>query len=143
MTFRLRASLECRSLAIGLVSTLIDHVSAADRGFRNEMVTAFGEAFNNIVMHGYRDQADGMLDVEAELSAEEMTIRLIDNGLVVDFERVPAPDLDSMPEGGMGVFLIHAMVDEVAYQGGTPNVLALTKRITASATNTPRGPEPR
>ena len=133
--FRLKATLDHRPLAIDLVSTLVGHVSTADRMFRHEIVTAFGEAFNNIVIHGYRDRADGMLDVEADLSADEMTLRLIDTGRAVDFEGLNPPDLDSMPEGGMGVYMIHALVDEVVYRGGEPNVLSLTKRTNSSTTN--------
>jgi len=132
MTFRLKASLDQRLLAIDLVSTLIGHVGAADRSFRHEMVTAFGEAFNNIVIHGYRDCSDGMLDVEAELNPDGMTLRLIDSGHAVDFGGVNPPDLDSMPERGMGVYMIHALVDEVLYHGGAPNVLSLTKRTSSS-----------
>lgn len=130
--FRLSASLEHRPLAISLVSTLIDHVETADRTFRHAMITAFGEAFNNIVIHGYRDRSDGILDVEAELSPDRMTLRLIDNGHAVDFGGLHPPELDTMPERGMGVFLINALVDEVVYQAGAPNVLSLTKRTTAN-----------
>lgn len=134
MTFRVKASLDQRLLAIDLVSTLIGHVGTADRMFRHEMITAFGEAFNNIAIHAYRDHADGMLEVEVELKADEMTLRLLDSGRAVDFGGLNPPDLESMPEGGMGVFMIHALVDEVVYQGGAPNVLSLTKRTSSSAT---------
>ena len=96
------------------------------------MITAFGEAFNNIVAHGYRDRSDGMLDVEADLGPDEITLNLIDNGVEVDFARVNPPDLDSMPEGGMGIFMIYALVDEVTYRGGKVNVLSLTKRTSRS-----------
>jgi serine/threonine-protein kinase RsbW len=130
VSFRLQAMLEHRHLAINLVRALIDHVGH-DRQFRDEMITAFGEAFNNIVTHGYRDRDDGMLDVEAELSPDSVTLSLMDTGRAVDFARVNPPDLESMPEGGMGVFMIHALVDEVAYRGGDVNVLSLTKRTTA------------
>lgn len=133
MAFRLHATLEQRHLAIDLVSTLVDHVTEADLGFRHELITAFGEAFNNIVIHGYRDRADGMLDVEAELSADQITLRLIDSGQEVDFAGLRPPDLESMPESGMGVFMIHALVDEVVYQGGARNILSLTKRTALAA----------
>jgi anti-sigma regulatory factor (Ser/Thr protein kinase) len=133
MMFRLKASLDQRPLAIDLVSTLVGHVRSADRAFRHEMVTAFGEAFNNIVIHGYRDRSDGTLEVEAELRADAMTLRLFDTGNAVDFAGVQPPDLESMPEGGMGVFMIHALVDEVVYRGGDPNVLSLTKRTSGTS----------
>ena len=128
VSFRLKACLAHRSLAIDLVSTLVDHVSSADRGFRNAMTTAFGEAFNNVVMHGYKDRADGMLDVEAELGSDHMILKLTDDGMIADLTKVEPPDLDALPENGLGLFMIHALVDEVVYQSGTPNILSLTKR---------------
>ena len=128
VTFRLRASLAHRSLAIDLVSTLVEHVKSADRDFRNAITTAFGEAFNNVVIHGYRNRTDGMLDVEAELGSDHMTLRLIDDGVQADLSSVTPPDLSTLPEGGLGIFMIHALVDEVVYNSGTRNVLSLTKR---------------
>lgn len=134
VSFRVPARLQSRPLAIDLVSTLIRHVLSADRVFHHEMITAFGEAFNNIVIHGYRDRNDGMLEVEAELQPDEMTLRLSDTGQAFDFEALDPPDLSSMPEGGMGVFMIHALIDEVVYRQGSPNVLSLRKRTTTRAT---------
>ena len=128
VTFRLRASLAHRSLAIDLVSTLVEHVKTGDRAFRNAITTAFGEAFNNVVIHGYRGRTDGMLDVEAELGSDYMTLRLIDDGVQADLSNVTPPDLDTLPEGGLGIFMIHSLVDEVVYNSGTPKVLSLTKR---------------
>jgi serine/threonine-protein kinase RsbW len=139
VALKFKASLEHRPLAIDLVSTLIGHVHAADRSFRHEMVTAFGEAFNNIVIHAYRDQEGGMLEVEVELYPDRMTLRLMDTGRAVDFGGLNPPDLDSMPERGMGVFMIHALVDEVVYRGGAPNVLSLTKRTASSSSKEGQG----
>ena len=42
--------------------------------------------------------------------------------------QVTPPDLSTLPEGGLGIFMIHALVDEVVYNSGTRNVLSLTKR---------------
>ena len=130
VTFRLRACLAQRSLAIDLVSTLVGHVSTADRGFRNAITTAFGEAFNNVAIHSYKNRSDGMLDVEAELGSDHMTLKLMDHGVQADLSAVDPPNLDTLPEGGLGLFMIHSLVDEVVYQSGSPNVLSLTKRTT-------------
>src|SRR4051812_31575248 len=107
VTFELLAVLENRPIAIDLVLALIAHAPDADRAFRDELITAFGEAFNNVVTHGYRDRSDGVLSVEAEISPGAMTLRLSDHGLAVDFASVALPDLESFPESGMGIFMIH------------------------------------
>jgi anti-sigma regulatory factor (Ser/Thr protein kinase) len=143
VTLRFRATLEYPPLAIDLVSTLIAHVSTANRAFHNELITAFGEAFNNVVTHGYRGRSDGMLDVDAEMGADWMTLHLSDTGRAVELDTVILPDLDSLPEGGLGVFMIHAMVDEVTYARGERNVLSLTKRMLSTATDPGIRSEPR
>lgn len=122
------AQLEYRPLAIALVTALIAQVTEADRDFRNDVVTAFGEAFNNIVIHGYKGRSDGIVELEADIWKDRITLKLKDTGQVVEFTDVEPPDLLSLPEGGLGVFMIHALVDEVVYRGGKPNVLLLTKR---------------
>jgi serine/threonine-protein kinase RsbW len=132
VALRFPALIQYRPIAIELVSALLRHVVDSDQDFRNEMVTAFGEAFNNIVLHGYRGRVDGMLDIEAEMTPGRIKLCLLDQGREVDFGSVEVPDLPSMPESGMGVFMIHALVDEVDYRGGSPNVLSLIKR-TATA----------
>lgn len=132
VSFRVRASLAHRSLAIDLVSTLVVHVKSADVAFRHAITTAFGEAFNNVVIHGYKNRTDGMIDVEAELGEGHMILKMMDDGANADLTNAKAPDLDSLPESGLGVFMIHALVDEVVYNSGSPNVLSLTKRMSSA-----------
>jgi serine/threonine-protein kinase RsbW len=132
VTLRFPALISYRPVAIALVSALIENVEGANRDFRNELITAFGEAFNNISIHGYKGRTDGMLEIEAVFEPGSITLRLLDYGREVDFGKVEPPDLASMPESGMGVFLIYALVDEVDYRGGSPNVLSLTKRTSSS-----------
>ena len=131
VTFVIPVSLQNRALAIAMVAAIVDRLATADSDFMNAVTTAFGEAFNNLAIHGYRGRNDGMLEVDAEIGASHLTLHLKDTGSPVDFSDVTPPDLDSMPEGGLGVFMMHALVEEVAYRAGTtglPNVLTLTKR---------------
>jgi serine/threonine-protein kinase RsbW len=122
-----------RPVAIDLIATLSAHVAQGDRAFVHAMITAFGEAFNNVVMHGYRGRVGGSIEVDVELSPAAMVVRLRDDGRHIDFAEVRPPDLDAMPEGGMGMFMIRSLVDEVTYRAGTPNVLTLTKRASKVA----------
>jgi serine/threonine-protein kinase RsbW len=40
---------------------------------------------------------------------------------------VPNPDLDSLPESGLGIFIMRSCMDDVTYVSGAPNVLSMTK----------------
>lgn len=132
VTLRMQASLSYRPVAISLVGSLVDVIPTHNINFRNDVVTAFGEAFNNVVIHGYKDRSDGILEVEAELGFDRITLHIIDNGREIDFSHLALPDFDALPESGMGIFMISALVDDLRYtSGGERNVLTLIKRTNA------------
>jgi serine/threonine-protein kinase RsbW len=96
--------------------------------FDAQVVSAFSEAFNNIAIHAYAGKG-GDVQIELEPRADRMTIHLREYGRSFDPEAVPAPKLDETPEGGLGMFIIHAFVDEFIYQPGQPNVWRMTKYV--------------
>lgn len=96
--------------------------------FEAQTLSAFGEAFNNIAIHGYRSGPPGDVDIEIEADEGGITIRLIDSGASFDPTTVAVPDMTALPESGMGLFIIHSFMDEVDYSPGSPNVLRLVKR---------------
>lgn len=100
--------------------------------FDDKIVSAVGEAFNNVAIHGYRDRPPGPVELELELLGDGIGIRLIDQGIVFDPSGEPDPHLASLPESHMGLFIIRSCMDSVSYRAGTPpavpNVLTLTKR---------------
>jgi serine/threonine-protein kinase RsbW len=109
-----------------------------DDEFEAQVVSAFSEAFNNIVLHGYDGSAPGDIEVEIEPLPDGILIRIADTGTAFDPLDVPPPSLDRLPESGMGVFIIRSFMDAVQYVPGRPperrNVLSLFKRA--------RGAEP-
>lgn len=71
------------------------------------------------------------MDVEFEIDRDALTIRLFDTGKGFDPLNEPKPDLASLPESHMGLFIVREFMDEVTYRRGVsplPNVLTLTKR---------------
>jgi len=99
-----------------------------DGQFTAEVISAFGEAFNNVVLHSYGVQG-GDLKIEIEVDADGLTIRVMDYGKTFDFAAVPTPNLDELPESGLGLFIIQSCMDKVSYVPGSPNVLSMTKYI--------------
>lgn len=99
--------------------------------FDAEMVSAFAEIYNNIVLHAYDRRDGGEVEITVHVDAGSMTVEIRDSGNAFDISNVPEPDLDSLPEGGMGLHIARAMLDEVAYEPGPPNLWRLVKRHTA------------
>lgn len=125
-----------------LVEGQVSLAANDDGEWKHLAVSAVSEAFNNVVLHAYAER-DGEVAVEIEPTEGALVVRLIDDGKTFDPAVIPAPELETLPEGGMGLYIMREAVDEVAYQAGPPNVLRLTKlRRTSVGGNEPRGDEP-
>jgi serine/threonine-protein kinase RsbW len=96
--------------------------------FDAELVSAFGEIYNNIVLHAYGRRDGETVEIAIQVGVGTLTVEIRDTGVAFDMSTVPEPDLDSLPEGGMGLHIARAMLDEVAYEPGPPNLWRLTKR---------------
>ncbi len=112
----------------------------ADGDFEAEVVSAFGEAFNNIAVHGFRDMAPEPVHIEVDWDDEKLVITFVDTGRIFDPDAVVPPDLDELPEHGMGLFIIRSCMDSVEYRPGPPNVLRLVKLRTGARLGIPPPP---
>ena len=97
--------------------------------FDAQMVSALSEAFNNIVIHAYAGREPGDVIIEADVEADVLHVKLMDYGSSLDPDTVQPPDLDALPEHGMGLFILQAFVDEFDYTAGSPNVWSLKKSL--------------
>ncbi|KAB2894482.1 MAG: ATP-binding protein [Kofleriaceae bacterium] len=104
--------------------------------FDAEIVSAFAEIYNNIVLHAYARREGETIDIAIHVGAGSLTIEIRDSGKTFDPSSVPEPDLDSLPEGGMGLHIARAMLDEVVYEPGPPNLWRLIKRHRPTAATT-------
>jgi serine/threonine-protein kinase RsbW len=120
-----------------LVAPELQDTGQAKSDFDAEVISAFSEAFNNVAMHGYAGREAGNIEVEIELHADAITIRISDTGATFDPLSAPPPSLEQLPESGMGAFIIRSFMDSVSYVPGsppeTPNVLCLFKRMRPEA----------
>ena len=98
--------------------------------FDSEMVSAFSEIFNNIAIHGHKD-SEGEIELEIEPIENGVRMTVRDNGVSFTPADQAEPDLDALPEGGMGLFIVRSFVDEFDYAPGEPNTLVLTKYFAA------------
>lgn len=101
------------------------------RPFDAAFVSAFAEIFNNIAIHAYGAGRSGPIDLELTVDGDRLIVDIHDRGAPFDLAAVPAPALDALPEGGMGIHIARTMLDEVTYQPGPPNHWRLVKALVA------------
>jgi anti-sigma regulatory factor (Ser/Thr protein kinase) len=95
---------------------------------------ATDEAASNIIEHAYDGVTDGVLDLSCGMENDVIKIILIDYGEPFDPSVVPIPDLKAdLSErkiGGLGIFLMRKLMDEVRYEprADKSNILTMTKR---------------
>lgn len=82
-----------------------------------------GEVLNNIVEHAYGPDLSGMIELLCENKEEEIHFRITDDGrplpgLVLPPKREPELDceIDDLPEGGFGWFMVHSLAQELCYK---------------------------
>ena len=73
---------------------------------------------------------DGVIEMEIRTEPGHILVELRDYGAGFDPDAVPEPDFDSLPECGLGIFIMKAFMD-IRYSPGRPNVLTLSKCLAA------------
>jgi serine/threonine-protein kinase RsbW len=110
-------------------------ISREEHEFDDKVVSAIGEAFNNVAIHAYRGNAAGRVDIEFEFEFDSaaLTVRLLDTGEPFDPGDGRPLDMNELHESGMGLYIVRECMDGMSYRRGnpptTPNVLTLTKHV--------------
>lgn len=141
--------LRYRSVAVRVVAEACRLVSGArtsddrSRGFEvtdpfdTAFVSAFMEIYNNIAVHACGRSDDCNIELLATIEPDVLTVELRDTGTAFDFAAIPTPQLDDLPEGGMGIHIARTMLDEMSYEPGPPNVWRLIKRLSPERKEAP------
>lgn len=114
--------------------------SAADQsGFSEDttgkIILAVDEACTNIIKHAYKNSPEGNIFIKIKFNDPKFSISITDEGSHFDPTRVPEPNLREYYKekrvGGLGVFLIKKLMDEVNYSTltGNKNQVILVKYL--------------
>lgn len=96
---------------------------AKSEGFSSQTVSdlclATDEALTNIIKHAYKNDASKKISIELEFDDEKVCISLKDKGESFNRNTYKKPDIRDQikkkKRGGMGVYLIHQLMDKVQY----------------------------
>ncbi len=94
------------------------------------------EACNNVIKHAYNNANDKEVEVEVRFFDDRIIFTICDVGAkkptnvphTLDYD---PEDLDNLPEGRMGLFLIHEIMDDIYYETSeNRNIFTMTKYLT-------------
>ncbi len=96
---------------------------------------ALDEALANSVSYAYPEGTEGSIILEAEMKDGNIMFRIIDMGTPFDPTKGGGDvdiglSVEERPVGGLGIFLIKQMMDEMNYERvNNKNILTLTKKV--------------
>jgi serine/threonine-protein kinase RsbW len=96
---------------------------------------ALVEAVTNVIRHAYDSQPGQEVEVIVTLRPQCLSFQVKDTGRPLPALKPKAlkfdpGDVQHLPEGGMGVFIMHHVMDRVEYRRiGETNILTLDKHI--------------
>ncbi|MBR6855400.1 MAG: ATP-binding protein [Fibrobacter sp.] len=94
---------------------------------------ALEEAVSNVMLYAYPEGTEGQVEVEAAILDDRLEFKVSDSGVAFDptVARAPdlAADLKDRPIGGLGIFLVKRIMDQVTYtRENGKNILSMTKK---------------
>ncbi len=108
----------------GRAGEIIEDILAVDTfSKQQEMMFTFNlvceEIVTNVVNYAYPDDTDGPLTIEVDETDDAVVLSFIDCGTPFNPLAKDPPDTslppDKRPIGGLGIFLVQQMMDDVAY----------------------------
>ena len=117
------------------VAAQVDRFCADHRlmpGLAYAVNLAIDEILTNTISYGYEDRERHRIEVIVNLEADQLVVVIVDDSMPFDLGLAPERDLDLSIEdtalGGLGLYLVHQMMDRVDYRREAGcNIVTLVK----------------
>ena len=132
--FDIKVKSELKSLAaLGDFITETLSKFGSDQNPIYQVNLAVDEACTNIIKHAYSG-GKGDISLILEFLNDDLIVTITDKGKPFDPNSIPTPDLssglDKRKEGGLGIYFMHKLMDEVSYSfNHKGNRLTMRKRL--------------
>lgn len=85
-----------------------------DRATQSALVLAVGELCANSIEHAYEGRGGEPINVFVHGYEDRLVIEVEDFGRAFEPSRYVEPDLDAVPDHGLGLYLVHRIADAVS-----------------------------
>jgi serine/threonine-protein kinase RsbW len=115
---RLPSRTDCLHLIRSFVATVADRAGLPPDGI-DQVELAVDEACANVMLHAHARNPHKQVCVVLHIEPQKLIIGVTDEGQPFDPTSIPAPDLEAYLSahrvGGLGIYLIRRLMDEVQY----------------------------
>ncbi|HZG18239.1 MAG TPA: anti-sigma B factor RsbW [Candidatus Bathyarchaeia archaeon] len=133
-------SLPARAEYVGVVRLTVSGIAnRAGMAYDDieDVKLAVAEACTNVVQHAYAADDVGSIHLRCKIMEDRMVIEVADDGKSFQVDAVPAKlkpidhslSVDELTEGGLGLYLIHTLMDEVQISGEHGVIISMTKYL--------------
>ena len=117
----------------GFVET-VGHMASLSSSLTMSLNLALEEAVTNVILYAYPEGSDGLVDVEAIVHKDHLVFIISDSGKAFDPTAAPEADItldvEDRPIGGLGIFLVRNIMDNVHYERvDGKNILTMSKNL--------------
>ena len=131
---RFELKVDSRLENLSIISDFIDKVmrQIGTKGRSiSEVQLAVDEACTNIIKHAYSEWKD-IITITLEMGEEDLIVTITDRGKPFEPSSIPPPDLESdvgeRRIGGLGIYFMRKLMDEVSYSFDAEEGNKLTMR---------------
>jgi serine/threonine-protein kinase RsbW len=94
--------------------------NSVEKKICSELELCLTEALNNVIKHAYKEDFLQKIDLAYSFDSNQLKIEIEDFGLPRTNFKEPVlnynpSDVDTLPEGGMGLYIIKNLMDDVIY----------------------------
>lgn len=143
MFLKIAMLVKCELKYRDTIGAVIRHVCSRleqqgeDETFGHQVISAFNEAFNNLVNHGGSDVSSNDVLVTVAVSDRQFIIEMEDDA---EGFHPPehVPEMDGLRESGMGLLIIREFMDKMEYKKRTKNginSLRMVRNLTITPEN--------
>ncbi|MBS4175497.1 anti-sigma B factor RsbW [Bacillus sp. FJAT-49736] len=125
---------------VGVIRLTLSGI-ASRMGFDYEIIEdlkiAVSEAITNAVQHGYKNNPDGQIGISFGIFTDKLEVIVVDSGKSFDFNKVRGAigpyhernQNNMLHEGGLGLYLIESLMDEVEILQNEGVTVIMTKYL--------------
>ena len=101
----------------------------------NDLLICVIEALNNVITHSYNKEDSKNIGINVSIDNSEFVVNIEDEGISrTNFEKptldFDPDDIENLPEGGMGLFIIENLMDSTSYRSANgKNIFTMKKHL--------------